>query len=81
MSVAGNRLVLRIKSYTESPIAISLQLRIWLGDFPGGKMDGKQESWKGIGTRNQETEQNGSNYCQKISLLLLISKEEWRSGQ
>ena len=44
MSVAGNRLVLRIKSYTESPIAISLQLRIWLGDFPGGKMDGKQET-------------------------------------
>ena len=44
MSVAGNRLVLRIKSYTESPIAISLQLRIWLGDFPGGTMDGKQET-------------------------------------
>ena len=42
-------------------------------------MDGKQESWKGIGMRNQETEQNGSNYCQKISLLLLVSKEERRS--
>lgn len=36
MSVAGNRLILRIESYAESPIPISLQL----GDFPGGTMDG-----------------------------------------